>query len=440
MELQDLSVLAEETKKKKGRMDAIGREKAAELIARIWSDENLDPAGSFESLTELQSEAVADGIGKAWPQMKQARRDVFLSWLPTPASERTSRRVGLVAAAVMDADGATATDLLWRLLPAGRKNISKEVRQMLRSVLFGDKRIKFENLTQYEIAPERVLRVYSTLADIAFDPTSNVSPVVRSRFALALRASLRCLGAYDIQKANEFEARLTDEIARWPSALREQFQRQLELIEPASETQTSSQQAALPSLGRLPEKLVEPAVVGGKVDALNQLAAIEEQLNNRVAAISRDVEVLRHLGTVIAEIKIQYHSLQIELESTKEQAAQSAERARQAFEMNRNLSGKIDEQAAKSSELAQALDVTRNEREAERKHLSQQISANAAGRIDEFKNRLGLVLARLVVDLPQKDTPVSAELGKVLLLQYHQFLDALRHEGIETRPRIAARP
>ena len=67
MELQELSVLAEESKRKKGRMDSVGREKAAQLIARIWSDENLDPTGSFESLTELQSEAVADGIGKTWP-------------------------------------------------------------------------------------------------------------------------------------------------------------------------------------------------------------------------------------------------------------------------------------------------------------------------------------------------------------------------------------
>jgi hypothetical protein len=89
--------------------------------------------------------------------------------------------------------------------------------------------------------------------------------------------------------------------------------------------------------------------------------------------------------------------------------------------------------------LDKALDHAKTEAETERKRLSQQISANATGRIDEFKTRLGLVLARLVVDLPQKDVVVSAELGKVLLLQFHQFLEALRNEGIETRPRSAAR-
>ncbi len=70
--------------------------------------------------------------------------------------------------------------------------------------------------------------------------------------------------------------------------------------------------------------------------------------------------------------------------------------------------------------------------ETERKRLGQQISANASGRITEFKNRLGLSLSRLVVDLPSKEAQVNVELGKVLLLQFHQFLDALRQEGIET--------
>ena len=429
MELQELSALAEESKKKKGRMDSVARERAAQLIARVWSDANVDPAGSFESLAELQSEAVAEGIAKAWPQMAEGRRDLFLSWLPGPATDRTARRVGLVAGAVMDADGRTAVDLLCKLLPTGRKNTSKEMRQMLRSIFFGEKRIKFETLSQSGSSPESVLRVYSALADIAFDAASDVSPVIRSRFALALRVSLKPLESHDSQKTSELHTRIADEVKRWPSALREQFQRQLESTEPKSEAQTPP-----------PAKPTEPPVMDGNIDVLSQLSNIEEELDSRVAAILRDVEFLRHLATVMAQIKNQYQSLQTELAFTKDQAAQSSERAGRASELNRNLESQLREQVAKESELTKLLDQTRSEREAEKKHLSQQISANAAGRIDEFRNRLGLVLARLVVDLPQKDAPVSAELGRVLLLQFHQFLDALRHEGIETRPRIAARP
>jgi hypothetical protein len=440
MELQELTALAEESKRKKGRMDAVAREKATQLIAHIWSAADLDPSASFDSLTELQSEAVADGIGKAWPEMREAHRDLFLSWLPTPASDRTSRRVGLIAAAIIDSDGRRATDLLCRLLPVGRRNVSKEIRQMLRSVLFGEKRINFENLSQPGTSPETLMKVYSALVEIAFDPASDVSPVVRSRFALALRASMRFLESHDIQKTRELQARLADEMKRWPSALQEQFQRQLELIESTAEAQSSlSEGPALSSPSRPSEAIVEPPIVYAKADVVSQLSIIQDQLDNRVAAISKDVELLRQLGTVVAEIKKQYQSLQTELETAKEQVAQSTGRERQAFEMNRNLESRLEEQTAKMSDLSKALDQTKSEKESERKHLSQQISANAAGRIDEFKNRLGLILARLVVDLPQKDASVSAELGRVLLLQFHQFLEALRHEGIETRPRIAAR-
>jgi chromosome segregation ATPase len=203
----------------------------------------------------------------------------------------------------------------------------------------------------------------------------------------------------------------------------------LEIIEPKSEAQTPP-----------PSKPTEAPVVSANVDVLSQLSNIEDQLDSRVAAISRDVEFLRQLGAAMAEIKNQYRSLQTELAFAKDHAAQSSERAGRASELNRSLESQLQEEAAKVSELTKLLDQTRSEREAEKKHLSQQISANAAGRIDEFRNRLGLVLARLVVDLPQKEASVSAELGRVLLLQFHQFLEALRHEGIETRPRIAARP
>jgi hypothetical protein len=429
MDVQELGVLAEESKRKKGRMDSAAREKAVQLVARIWSDANVDPTGSFESLTELQSEAVAEGIGKAWPQMGEARRDLFLSWLPGPATERTARRLGLVAAAVMDDDGRTAADLLCKLLPAGRKNVSKEIRHMLRSTLFGEKRIKFETLSQPGSSPESALRVYSALTDIAFDANSDVSPVIRSRFALALRVSLKHLESHDVQKTSELHTRIADEVNRWPSALREQFQRQLETIEPKSEAQAP-----------LIAKPSEPPLMPGNVDVLAQLSIIEEQLDSRAAAISRDVELIRQLGTIVAEIKNQYQSLQTELADAKDLAAQSSERAGRASDLCRNLENQLREHVAKDSELTKLLDQTRSEREAEKKHLSQQISANAAGRIDEFRNRLGLVLSRLVVDLPQKDASVSAELGRVLLLQFHQFLEALRHEGIETRPRIAARP
>src|SRR5882724_6551238 len=111
MELRELGVLAEESKRKRGRMDSAAREKAADLISRIWAADDIDPTTSFGLLNDLQSEAIADGIGKAWPLIGESRRSLFLSWLPAPSTERASRRIALIAASVMDADGRSANEL-----------------------------------------------------------------------------------------------------------------------------------------------------------------------------------------------------------------------------------------------------------------------------------------------------------------------------------------
>jgi hypothetical protein len=440
MHLQELKAIAAESKSKKWRMDAAAKEKAIQLIANIWTEENADPAETLESFNELQSEAVAEGIGKAWPEMADDRRHLFLSWLPAPISDRALRRLGLVAAAVMETDGLTATDLLCKLLPAARKKMSKEMRQMLRSVLFGDKRIKFENISQPGTPPERVTRVYSSLLDIAFDPASSVSPVTKSRFGLAIRSSMKILRDHDVQTANELETRLANEMKQWPVQLQEQFQRQLALLDPKSEAQNVPEehtpiQSPEPSRNRPAET---PLVQEGAGE-VTRWSRLQVELDHRIAGLSKETELLRQFAILLTTLWEQDELLRAELELTKERASQSTERESKAFDTNRILKEELERQTAKASELTRILQNTRDEAEAEKKRLSQQISANAAGRVDEFKTRLGLLLTRLIVDLPQKDVPVSAELGKVLLLQFHQFLEELRHEGIDARPRGAAR-
>jgi hypothetical protein len=439
MELEDLRAIAEESKKKKGRMDSIAREKAADLLSRIWTGEDCDPTTSFGLLNDLQSEAIADGIGKAWPQMGESRRKLFLSGLPAPSTERASRRIALIAASVMDADGRTANELLSKLFPAGRKTMNKEVRQILGAVLFGDRRPKFENLCQADIPLDLAIRVCSQLMDVAFDHSSNVSPVLRSKLAIAILNSLERLQKFDPAKGAEIESQIADEIKRWPSALRVQFENQLKVLETKTETQTSLPDQLRPVEEPFPQKRIDATSPIVKGNALERLASLEGQFSSRLSAISNDLQYLKGLSIELAAFRNEYRAIQNELEVMAQQSAQFAERARHTSEANRHLDCQLEQQTRKALELGKELDRYKTESEEERKRLSQQITANASGRIDEFKTRLGLVLARLVVDLPQKEVAVSPELGKVLLLQFHQFLEALRNEGVETRPRNAAR-
>jgi hypothetical protein len=239
MELEELGAIAEESKRKKGRMDSVAREKAADLLSRIWTGEDLDPTASFGILNDLQSDAIADGIGKAWPQMGESRRKLFLSWLPAPSTERASRRIALIAASVMDADARTANELLSKLFPAGGKIINKEVRQILGAVLFGDRRPGFESLCQADVPLDLAIRVCSQLMEVAFDLDSNVSLILRSKLALAIWNSLERLQKFDPAKGAELESRIAYEVKRWPSALQAQFGNQLKAWQTKSETQTS---------------------------------------------------------------------------------------------------------------------------------------------------------------------------------------------------------
>jgi hypothetical protein len=439
MELQELAVLVQEAKKKKGRMDAAARERAAALISHIWSSEDLDPTSSLSALDDLQSEAIADGIGRAWSQMGESRRCTFLSWLPSPSSERASRRIALVAASVMDVDGRAAAELLCKLLPKGRKTLSKEARQILSTVLFEDSRLNFENLCQAGGSNESAVTLFSSLMDIAFDPTSDIGPVLRSRLAVAIWSSLDPLRDFDPQKREALQTRIEEEAKRWPSALREQFQRQLELRQSQSGLQIKPQESQNTAIGQGTPADIDITAPTVRGSILSQLSNFQDQLHSRLGTISNDLEYLKQISIVLTSIQDHYRAIETKIERTAEQASLSLERVRETTEANRRLENQLKEQAFKTSEMAKALDESKAEGEAERKRLSQQISANATGRIDEFKTRLGIVLARLVVDLPQRDVVVSAELGKVLLLQFHQFLEALRSEGIETRPRSAAR-
>ncbi len=379
MELQALRTLAQESKKKKNKMDGGARAEAAQLLTRIWSDETVDPTGAFESMNELQSEALAEGVGKAWPQMGDGRRQQFLSWLPAPTTERASRRIALTAAAIIADDAKTATDLLCRLLPAGQKSMNKELRHTLRTALFGDKRVEFGILNQSGVAPQNLLRLYSALAELAFAASSDISPVVRSQLALAVQASLTTLRDHDVEKASQLGALLETQIKAWPTALQIQYHRQLGATKSASagEHPTSGGAPASGLVG--PIQPPSPiSSVPASSDILSEFSKVEKHLNDRLTAISNEMNVLGQLGKLLADFKGQYSSLRAELESAKQSAVNSVENVQRISEANRLLQDQLQQAKSRASELSKTLDQFKQESEEERRRLSQQISAIAA--------------------------------------------------------------
>lgn len=433
--ITELEAIALAARAKRGRMDAAGRDKASALLASIWADSSTDPEPTLRVLEDLKAEAIAEALRSCWPRMDISRRNIFRKWVPAPSTEKSYRRLTFLVASIIEVDGATALHWLGLLAPRGRKNLSKESREILASILFGERVLSFDALVREADSATELLRICAALFDIAADPSLSVSAMARSRLASAVLGYLASPDApKETPAISDLRAKIAADAKRWPPPLREQ-------VIPADKGRHDSLTAS-PPVGTIPDAHPEraagqepiasspaPVAVGPLQEELSRL---EGELSNRISAMTREFELLRRAHECIAKLVEAAERFEVQ----REAAVREAQRLQESLRLSESERDRAKEDSAReirrANELAAALDQLKAEAETERKRLGQQISANANGRIEEFKNRLGLGLSRLVVDLPGKEAQVSAELGKVLLLQFHQFLDALRQEGIET--------
>jgi hypothetical protein len=368
--------------------------------------------------------------------MDVARRNLFRRWVPAPTTERSYRRLAFLTASVVESDGATALEWLGFLIPTGRKNLGKESRETLASILFGERLLSFDALFGGAGNTPALLRICTALFDIAADPTLSVSAMTRARLASAL---LEYVARPDAPKddlaVSELQSKITADAKKWPAALRDRFV-------PASRDGCTVPLGSPPVehiAGAEPPRKKVPASSDPNTPAIGvgslqeELFRLEGELSTRISAMTREVDLVHRAHECISQLVGAAEHLEAQREATRREL----ERVQESLGLAEGERDKAKADSARAiqraSELASAVEQMKADAEGERKRLGQQISANASGRIEEFKKRLGLILSRLVVDLPGSDTLVTAELGKVLLLQFHQFLDALRQEGIETR-------
>ena len=436
-EINELELLASQARAKKGRMDAEGRAKAASLMALVWSNPAIDPRPTLEFLEDFQSEAIADGIGSTWANISPDRKALFHRWVPSPETDRAYRRLALLASNVLSTDGATALQWLGLLIPRDKKSVYKESRELLAPILFGDKQLRFEAIAHEGAPPSEVLRVYSALFDIATDHSLSVGAIARSRLAGAILTYISATGISSGGSAAELESKVFIDMKKWPAALREQFQRQIKVSQPVTSEPHRQISEAVPIIDEPKTQLSNS--LSGSLEVSEGLNRIQAELSDRVTIIARELDLLRNLQAALKGAGDGSNQLQQELAETKQKLSSIEIQLRGTLSDRDAAKRDLKESTERVRELNALLEALRVDTDAERKRLGQQIAANAAGRIEEFKKRLGLSLSRLVVDLPDAGMPVSSELGKILLLQFHQFLDALGQEGIETRPGVRSK-
>ena len=434
-EMGELEQLASQARAKKGRMDADSRTKASSLVAAIWGNPALDPKPTIELLENLQSEAIAEGISSSWAKMNYERQLIIKRWIGTVTSERSYRRLALVAGAVINDDGGTALEWLGLLIPKGRKSVNKESRQVLATVLFGDKQIRFESIA-YDGAPfSEVMRIYSALFEIVTDHSLSIGAMTRSRLAAAILGLVAKTDGSQNGSVNELEEKVLIDMKKWPTALREQFQKQVQVLQPPIQEKTGPELVPV----RTAEGHEMSIAKAPSVQRPEEFNRIQHDMESCISTLTGGFELLRSLQSAIKSRFDYISQSERELEAAREKLLALETELRRIADDRDAIRRDLQRANERVSELTSTIERLVSDADAERRRLGQQIAANAAGRIEEFKNRLGLTLSRLIVDLPEADSLVSSELGKILLLQFHQFLDALGQEGVETRPGVRSR-
>jgi hypothetical protein len=178
------------------------------------------------------------------------------------------------------------------------------------------------------------------------------------------------------------------------------------------------------------------------VPVVEEVTRLQRRLTERLASIPEELDLVRKVYSLLdrwADDNRLRSTLEQELEAAKQQIIQLRSSVTAVMAERDSTRSEASDHRSRCEQLAETLAQATKHAEDERQRLGQQISLNAAGRIEEYKTRLALSLTRLVRDLPARNAPVSEELGRILLLQFHQFLDALRVEGIDVQPGTGTR-
>jgi hypothetical protein len=438
-EIEELKKIAEVVHNKKGRMDARERERSSHLIATVFTNESLDPSEILPLLEVFQSEAVAQAVGQAWPSLSGERRELFSRWLPEPKSEKTARRIAVLVAAIVEVDGVTALSWLGRLIPHNPKGkTTRETCQILASALFGSKPLRFIRLGDEGGQSEYLVRVLKGLLQVAVDDHCAVEQMPRYRL---IEDILTIISRNNLVESHEWAiifARIEAEIKRWPQALIQQLVETLKRRIPDGELLVNK---LLPKGSSVTSTLdnIAPGQSAGRrqseehIGATVDMTQIRSTLERHITSLTSQFEELRVLDNLLREEERVKKALERQLQETELRESSLQARVGTMFNELEDIATRLTTANIRIEELERANKLAKDGMETERQRLAQQISANALGRVEEFKNNLALVLSRLIRDLPARDAHLTVDVGNIVFLQFHQFLDVMDAQGVKIR-------
>jgi len=440
--LEELYRFSKEKKKKKTKLSAEDHDKAIELFKNGVLDRESDFAGVLEAMDSLPPLVVGDIVGIVWEEMPEERKILLLRWASRRDSEKNLRRMAFVAASLLSRDSKASVSLLERLLPQDDSAArSQELRQALRVSFLTKSDVKLQNLCTPTLPDSAVVRICRALLE-CLDKTV---PWAQHNAMSQIIAEIISRGHFRSDSGRlALVSGLESEIKTWPVELQRKF---VESVQSAVPALTE----LFPAVRQNPSPLAEGRPKGapgapqttpvlGAGELANSKISVEnliEEIETRIGRLRSELQVYSGLRDILRDVdRIQSEAMQAD--ELKVRVQQLSERL-QVLEQTRSEAferiSTLERDVANAQQQVQQVSADLNVAKQERDHLVAQVKAHAEVEIEQFKNRLGGNLSRMVGDLPVKHADLSPASSQVLLRQYHQFLDKLEEQGVRVRTR-----
>lgn len=439
--LEELNRFSKE-KKKKTKLSAEDYDKAIELFKNGALDRDSDFTGVLEAMDSLPPLVVGDIVGIVWEEVPEERKTLLLRWASRRDSEKNLRRMAFVAASLLSHDPKASVSLLERLLPQDDSAArSQELRQALRTSFLTKSDVKLQNLCTPTLPDSAVVRICRAFLE-CLDKTV---PWAQHNAMSQIIAEITSRGHFRSDSGRlALVSGLESEIKTWPMELQRKFVESVQSTVPAltelfpAFRQNSSPLAEGESKGVQGAPQTTPVLGGGdSASSMISVGNLAEEIERRIGRLRSELQVYSGLRDILRDFdRIQAEAMQAD--ELKGRVQQLSERLRlleqtrsEAFERISALEQDVTHAQQQVQQVSADLNVAKQERD----QLVAQVKAHAEVEIEQFKNRLGGNLSRMVGDLPGKHTDLSPASSQVLLRQYHQFLDKLEEQGVRVRTR-----
>ncbi len=404
---------------------------ATSLAAAALKNTTVDLTAFLETLDSFPPLVIAETANQGWEEIPAERKAIFVRWISRREGDRAPKRIIYSAARILAHDASTAVELLGCAL-RHNDNLSQEMRGDLRRAFGNDRSADLALLVSPKLNPEIVGRFFCAMLQSIDAQTSFAAKSALAKAAVRVAERRNAADPVFISIVSAIDSQLRS----WPTDARSEFAQYVQSATPALvphlhvqgliSVESPSKQAPLEAIGiksnDSSDSKPRPADIGSW---LSQRIRNTKQELDALLEIEQRLQDLSSLETLEQRLD----TVERELQHKSELLAGEIARASELSDKLLNVEG---EKRHFESELARRtteLNLTREENDS----LGAQITAHSKTAVDEFKNRLGATLSKLIMDLPERAADMDLERSRFLLRQYHQFIDMLESNGIAVR-------